>query len=410
VLPRLTDCFCDHDKLTKLKLKHHPKMQRRYDEDIDIAYACEVYEDGATRRIFTMVRRPDNVVLVPFGDLTASTLELRTWDLTTNADIFQTYNNQGELVDIEPLGEFHAKLPKRNLDCVPTLQLAGAFLVASVLFMDEDGVSDEKETVVLVKDLLRGYPETASAISKQLSEALGNSFLYTFEIGEIEANAKVLANNHKLCYSPNNYYLSKKYRTENFDDPYLFTPISSIVGPYRPSKMHKGFHMYAADFLSFYSNKDKPDIAQPLGALVAAAAAASPVPMDVAEPVVPIEPAAPPEVPKVPMVPEVSQDEDGTLPSLQSRKDFRQQVLHRVQEMPDLEQFTSEGHLDAILKYSNMTKSALEKQCNDDFEKYHENNFCKFRLLMSCEAMSVFYGKVMKYDFTKKRRRDEADV
>jgi hypothetical protein len=372
-------------------------MQRRYDEDIDIAYAVEVRECGSARRIFTMVRRPDNVVLVPFGDLTASTLELRTWDLTTNGDIFQTYNNQGELVDIEPLGEFHAKLPKMNIDCVPTLQLAGAFLVASVLFMDEDGVNDEKETVVLVKDLLKWYPETAERISKQLSEALGNSFLYTFEIGEIEANAKVLANNHKLCYSPNNYYISKKYRTENFDDPYLFTPISSIVGPYRPSKAHKGFHMYAADFLSFYSDKDKPDMAQPLGALVAAAAAASPIPPAAA----PAEPAEPEPA---------AETEDGTLPSLQSRKDFRQQVLHRVQEMPDLEQFTSDGHLDAILKYSNMTKAELQKQCNDDFEKYHESNFWKFRLLMSCEAMSVFYGTIMKYDFTKKRRREEADV
>ena len=372
-------------------------MLRRYDENIDIGYACEVNEDGTARRIFTMIRRPDNVVLVPFGDLTASTLELRTWDLTTNGDVFQTYNNQGELVDVEPLGEFHAKLPKMNPDSVPTLQLAGAFLVASVLFMDDDGVNDEKETVVLVKDLLKKYPGTANAISKQISEALGHSFLYTFEISEIEANAKVLADAHKLCYSPNNYYVSKKYRTENFDDPYLFTPISSIVGPYRPSKAHKAFHMYAADFLSFYSDKDKPDIVEPLGALVAAAAAASPVPMAVESP----KPAAPkPEPPT----------EDDDMPSLQSRKDFRQQVLHRVQEMPDLEQFTSEGHLDAILKYSNMTKSQLQKQCDDDFEKYHENNFCKFRLLMSCEAMSVFYGKVVKYDFTKKRRREEADV
>ena len=381
---------------------------RRYDDDLRVAYGCEVNEDGSARRLFTMIKRPDNVVLVPFGDLTASTLELRTWDLSTAGDVFQTYNYQGLLVEIEPLGEFHAKLPKLCPDSEPTLQLAGSFLVASVLFMDDDNERDEKETVVLVKDLIKKYPSTVNSISKQLSDALGHSFLYTFEIGEIDLNCKVLSEAHKLCFSPENYFVSKKYCDDNFQDPYLFTPVSSIVGPYRPSKSHKAFHMYAADFLSFYSEKDKPDkIVQwtaPLGALIAAAADASPMPE---------QPAAQPSMPVPPVhvvlkpAAEPTEPEDGSMPSPQSRKDFRQQVLHRVQEMPDLEQFTNDGHLKAILNYSNMTKSQLEKQCADDFEKYHENNFYKFRLLMSCEAMSVLYGKIMKYDFTKKRRRED---
>jgi hypothetical protein len=342
---------------------------RRY-ADVKVAYAAEVNEDGSANRLFTMVGHGTSVILAPLGHLSATTLDIdATWDITSKKGSFKTYNSTGDIVDIEPLGEFGASLPKLKDNNV-SLQIAGHFLVASVHFVDDTGQPDDKETVVLLKDLLKHYPQTTDTISKQLSDALGPSYLYTFEIGEIETNSEIAQ--IKNSYSPYNIKMNEKYAEENFNEQNLFKSVKSIVGPYRPTKAHPEFQMYVADFLSFASKDDMPEAEDPIAV-------------------------------QVPLKPDNPED---NMPSLQSRKDFRQQVLHRVQKMPDLEKFTEEGHLDAIMKYSNMSKIELIEQCELDYQKYHDNNFTKFRLLMSCEAMSVLYGTTLTFDL-RKRKRDE---
>jgi hypothetical protein len=333
---------------------------RRYDaseKPIQVAYASEVSEDGSARRIFTMIRRDNRVVLAPLGHMTCE-LDFQSFDISKP---FQTFNSSGVLVDIEPLGEFGSNVPEMS-DEDPVVHLANSFLVASLKFVDDHKVPDSTETVVLLKDLLMYYPETAKAVANQISDALGPSFLYTFEIGEIERNSSLIHNG----YSPNNYVLTNEYCNENFNDENLFQDVNSIVGPYVHSKKHKDYQMYLADFLSFYKDSDKPTVS-------------------IKAPVKSIE---------------ISEYDN--LPSLQSRKDFRQQVLHRVQKMDP--NFEKEGHLANVLEYSNMTKQALENQCNEDYKNYHSNDFYKFRLQMSCEAMSIFYGKTLLFDLKKRPR------
>jgi hypothetical protein len=335
-------------------------MLRRYnssDAQIQVAYAAEVNEDGSARRLFTMIRRNGVVVMAPLGHMTCE-LDLQSFEISKP---FQTFNSSGLLVDIEPLGEFGSSVPELH-DQDPVVHLAGSFLVASVKFLDDKKVPDETESVVLLKDLLMYYNETAHCVGNQLSDALGPSFMYTFEIGEIEKNSTSLS-----LYSPSNYQLTKEYCETNFTaENNLFQDVSSIVGPYIPSIKHSDFQMYLADFLSFYSAKDKPEAPKP----------------------------------KTIKAIEISEYDD--LPSLQSRKDFRQQVLHRAQDFDD--GLAKEGHLDKILEYSNMTRERLEIQCAEDYKMYHENQYWKFRLQMSCEAMSIFYGKTMLFDLKKRPR------
>lgn len=246
-------------------------LVRKFHNDGDLCrgYAVTRGKDDVAISLFHLVRRRGDFVLVPFGDLFDHLEYENTWNLTTTKEddgttTYKTLAPDGTLASFESLGEVkNVALPllqAEQLDSI-TLQSADGVLVASLKFSDDDDNVDEDYTIVLVKDLLKHYPQTTSTILIQLLQAIENTFTEPIELIEFD-HSKLnqfprIGWESSKSFSPKNILLTPDFvQSCLHPDATYFYESEYVIGPYR-GKSHEAFYMWLGDFCSFFKKEDK---------------------------------------------------------------------------------------------------------------------------------------------------------
>jgi hypothetical protein len=185
-------------------------------------------------QLFTLIRRSATDILVPFGDCYAQE-PLKSKEIKISS--FETFNSTGSLVTMEPIAEFGSKL--QILKKIGSIQISGHYWSCNVLFCNEDGIVDDEESVVLLKDLLKHYPESVSNVYEQLKAYVA---ILEMSSNDFDSQALALSEQSPISFSPNNYMLKKQF--------FETKPIDFIIAPIKPCRKHPHYKMYLADFIT----------------------------------------------------------------------------------------------------------------------------------------------------------------